>query len=115
MNCLKCGAPTEESQVFCNHCLELMASRPVKQGTPLHFPLRETQSTPKPTRRRRKSLDTEEKLSRLRKALLASAALSLVLLLTLCITLSVLHKTQGELESALNAGKNYMVETIPTE
>ena len=115
MNCLKCGSQTEEARVFCNHCLELMADRPVKQGTPLHFPLREIQTAPKPTRRRRKSLDEAEKISRLRKVLLGVIALALVLSLSLGLTIKALRQTRAELQEALNTGKNYMVETIPTQ
>ena len=115
MNCLKCGAQTEESRVFCNHCLELMATRPVKQGTPLHFPTRETQAAPKSTHRKRKTLDFEERISRLRKLLICFAAGVAALAIALGITLKTLSQTRMELEDALNTGKNYMVETTPVE
>ena len=115
MNCLKCGAQTEKSRVFCNHCLELMATRPVKQGTPLHFPTRETQTIPKSTHRKRKILDLEERISRLRKLLICFAAAIVALAIALGITLNILSLTKVKLENALVTGKNYMVETTPVE
>lgn len=115
MTCLKCGSQTEESQVFCNRCLEKMADRPVKPGTHLHLPIRKEQDIPKASRKRRRNSDVEEKLPRLKKALAIFIALSLLLAAALGLVIRQLYRTELELQDVRNTGKDYMVETIPTQ
>lgn len=40
--CLKCGKKTEEHSVFCSECLAVMERYPVKPGTVVHLPRRQT-------------------------------------------------------------------------
>ena len=40
MNCLKCGRETEDGQVFCKECLDVMEKYPVKPGTAVLLPKR---------------------------------------------------------------------------
>ena len=42
--CLKCGKKTEERSVFCGGCLAVMEQYPVKPGTVVHLPQRQTVS-----------------------------------------------------------------------
>lgn len=65
MYCLKCGSETENEQVFCSHCLEIMEMHPVKPGTPVKIPNRETNPSMKKLNRR-KTLTLEEQLVRMR-------------------------------------------------
>lgn len=41
MECLKCGRPTKESNVFCQDCLTEMERYPVKPDTPVVLPKRQ--------------------------------------------------------------------------
>lgn len=65
MFCLKCGSETENEQVFCNHCLETMEKHPVKPGTPVKIPYRDTNTASKKLNRRR-VLTLEEQVIRMR-------------------------------------------------
>jgi hypothetical protein len=48
MNCMKCGRETENEQVFCDGCLEIMAKYPVKPGIVIHLPKHEDTPIKKP-------------------------------------------------------------------
>ena len=60
MNCMKCGRKIKDRQVFCEDCLAIMESYPVKPGTPIQLPL-PTKSVPpaKPNKRRVKKPDEQ--------------------------------------------------------
>lgn len=53
MYCLKCGNETENEQVFCKHCLEVMDKYPVKAGTHVQLPRRNNVAVSKKQSRRR--------------------------------------------------------------
>jgi hypothetical protein len=53
MYCLKCGKGTQEEHVFCDSCLEVMDRYPIKPGTPVQLPHRDSSTAPKKTSRRR--------------------------------------------------------------
>ena len=53
MYCLKCGNETENEQVFCKHCLEVMDKYPVKPGTHVQLPRRNNVVVSKKQSRRR--------------------------------------------------------------
>lgn len=38
MNCMKCGQKIKDRQVFCEECLAIMDTYPVKPGTPIQLP-----------------------------------------------------------------------------
>lgn len=65
MYCLRCGVETDKEQVFCNKCLDNMERHPVKPGTPIKIPLRESNSTAKKNNRR-KTVTPEEQVVRLK-------------------------------------------------
>lgn len=44
MHCMKCGKQIEESQVFCDECLNVMAQYPVKPDVAVHLPKRTANS-----------------------------------------------------------------------
>ena len=64
MNCMRCGREVEEGQVFCNECLELMESDPIRIATPVHIPRQPT----KGAATRRPVHHPEEEVRRLEKA-----------------------------------------------
>lgn len=82
MYCLKCGNETENDQVFCGHCLEIMESYPVKPGTPARIPYRNLNASAK-KQNRRKTPSLEEQVVRLKvvtRTLLAILGAVLILL-----------------------------------
>lgn len=110
MGCLKCGKETEESQIFCNSCLETMEAYPIKPGTPVILPQRS--SNPhheKPSSR--KELSPEHQLQYLRKLLRWFAGVIALLSVLLCITgvmlIRSLNKQSAPAPGIDNIGRNY--------
>ena len=110
MHCIKCGKETKGSDVFCQDCLLVMQTQPVKPGTAVHIPVRPASKKPAA---RKKALSPEEQTAKLRKHLRQLRwtifALILALEVTTASTLYLLHR-QGVLE---DLGKNY--STVTTE
>lgn len=110
MHCIKCGKETKGSDVFCQDCLLVMQTQPVKPGTAVHIPVRPASKKPAS---RKKALSPEEQTAKLRKHLRQLRwtifALILALAVTTASTLYLLHR-QGVLE---DLGKNY--STVTTE
>lgn len=66
MRCLKCGNRIEEGAVFCDHCLNIMKTRPVAPDTPALIPRREfTHAVKKAKKPERKP---EEQIAHLQKS-----------------------------------------------
>ena len=64
MHCMKCGREIEEKQVFCPDCLAHMSENPVKAGTAVKLPPRNTEILPKKRSfRRRRERKPEEILA----------------------------------------------------
>ena len=61
MYCMKCGKETENEQVFCKQCLEVMDRYPIKPGTHVHLPHRNEVPVVKKQSRRR-GLSAEEQI-----------------------------------------------------
>lgn len=110
MHCIKCGKETKGSDVFCQDCLLVMQTQPVKPGTAVHIPVRPAS---KKSPSWKKTLSPEEQAAKLRRKMRQLRwtifALILALALTTASTLYLLHR-QGVLE---DLGKNY--STVTTE
>ena len=107
MNCLKCGRETQQSQVFCDACLEVMQSYPVKPGTVIHLPNRETsapEKKPAPEQWEEHTDDQLPKLRRLTRWLTATIAL---LSLLLCIATGMLIHALNMDANSSAIGRNY--------
>lgn len=108
MHCIKCGKETKGSDVFCQDCLLVMQTQPVKPGTAVHIPSRPVS---KKAPSRKKVLSPEEQVVKLRKQIRklvwAVIALILALGLTTASTLYLLH--QQQIQDDL--GKNYSTVT----
>ena len=66
MNCMKCGVPIPEGQVFCDHCLELMKAHPIRPGAHIHLPKRATEVIdPKKPVKKKRTLSPEEQIAAL--------------------------------------------------
>lgn len=84
MNCIRCGKETQENHVFCPECLKDMENQPVKPGTPIYLPNRETRQVVKRSRFRVASSKWEDHIFRLKYAIVW--LIILVVLLTLALT-----------------------------
>ena len=105
MSCLKCGKETEEDQVFCLHCQEVMQHYPVKPGTVIHLPNREIPvAEKKPVRQKEEANDQLSQLKTLTRWLTAAIAL---LSLLLCISAGMLLQLLQDQSSKPAIGKNY--------
>ena len=109
MHCMKCGKETRESQAFCDSCLAVMLTKPVKPDTVVQLPARPAAPTKKPSPRKRPPT-AEEQLVRLRKAIkwmgLTIACLALALAVTVCLLLNPKPLEQPE----HGIGQNYSTE-----
>lgn len=110
MYCLKCGNETENEQVFCRRCLDIMEQYPVKPGTIARIPHRSTNPAMK-KQTRRKVLNADEQVIRLRvvvRTLLAIlGAVLIVLGIFVWLYLDLVNK-QSEIPES-SKGTNYQV------
>ena len=115
MYCLKCGRETEEGQVFCESCREIMKKYPVKPRTPVLLPRHSVPAAPRKSRRKQ-PLPVEEQMERLHRV-------NRLLLAALCVTLALLLGA-GYLsvrylldQKPFRPGQNYspMATTAPAE
>lgn len=110
MHCLKCGKKTTNSQVFCDSCLQGMASYPIKPGTPIHLP---HPAEPAPVKKPRKRvLSPEEQLFHLRRQVRRlMLALSVVTVLLALSAGLLAYKLLQQPEPISTYGRNYTIDT----
>ncbi len=107
--CLKCGKKTEKQAVFCGDCLQVAKAYPVKPGSVVHLPSRQTlQNTAavsdfqEPTR--------AEQTAHLRKLVrwltVVIAFLSVLLIITAALLVHALDR-----QSLPAIGRNYTTST----
>ena len=106
MLCLKCGKKTENEQVFCPHCLEVMEDYPVRPDVHIQLPTRPAAPAQKKQGRKRRILNTDEQVAYLRGKVRQQWALMAVLALALLITVGTLLFTVSKQEDP-DIGKNY--------
>lgn len=108
MGCLKCGAATEERQVFCASCRDTMHAYPVKPGTVVTIPTRpaaEKKNTAK------KEFSDKEYILQLKGMVRWLVTIIAVLAVLLCIAAGLLiHALDQEAETA-DIGRNYITNT----
>ena len=110
MNCLKCGKGTENAQVFCADCQQVMENYPVAPGAPIHIPLREPVTQAKTTRK--KSRGFADSVRMLRRVIRALCIVIAVLTAIICVlTAMLLHTLNDKSKPAI--GQNYT--TVQTE
>jgi len=66
MNCMKCGRKVKDRQVFCDDCLAIMDTYPVKPGTPIQLPPPPTKNAPAAKTNKRRPKKPEEVILQLR-------------------------------------------------
>lgn len=110
MHCMKCGKEIEEPNVFCESCLAVMSTRPVKPGTVIQLPTRVPFTAKKAVPRKRQRTP-EEQLHRLRGAIKWMSLALTCLVLALALTISFLVHTTAEKNAGHEIGQNYNTVT----
>ncbi len=111
MYCLKCGNEAENGQIFCNHCLEVMERYPVKPGTNIQLPRRNSVPLPKKQARRR-SLSPEEQIVHMRVTIRTLAAIlcTSLLLLGISVWLNFQPRENQTQPPVPSMGQNYTAD-----
>lgn len=110
VNCMKCGKQIEDTQVFCDDCLEKMKQYPVKPGTVVQLPYRAEEAPVKKPVARKKVLTSEEQLARQRKIIQGLSAGIAALVVALSLTAAALGRSlqlQKSGEQNQIIGRNY--------
>ena len=109
MNCLKCGRKIENSGVFCDRCLEVMAKYPVKDNVRLQLPRRKDEALPKKSAKKKHQVNLEESVRQQKRQIRRLLMIVWVLFLAVCLLVGwlvyemILKPETGE----DNLGKNY--------
>lgn len=110
MYCLKCGRDTKSEQVFCEACVDGMAQYPVKSGTPVSLPKRETPQMPRRPVRRQRTLSVEEQLAGARRTNRKQKWWIAVLLILVIVLSTVLVHQVMQPEDTDVVGRNYTID-----
>ncbi len=68
MYCMKCGKETQQDQVFCESCLQVMDAYPVKPDAAIQLPIRAQRTPSKKSAHRKRKIPLEEQVANLKKA-----------------------------------------------
>ena len=109
---MKCGVEIPENQVFCEHCLSLMAQHPVRPGAHVHLPKRASavESQKKPVKKK-KAPSPEEQISSLRLKVLRLRLIAAILAFLLCVTGGFLALKLYHDYITPDTGRNYTIDT----
>ena len=111
MNCMKCGTQIQEGNVFCDHCLAVMAQHPVRPGTHIHLPKRaQIVDLPKKPAKKKRSLSAEEQLSALRLKVMRLRLTAAILAFLFCIASGFLAMKVLQGNPEPTTGRNYTVD-----
>lgn len=109
MYCLRCGRDTEDHRVFCDLCQLNMEAYPIKPGTAIHLPHRNTAVAVKKKGRRKKTATPEEQVIQLKRSLRWARALVCLLFLLLILAGSALFYGITHWNDS-NIGRNYTID-----
>ena len=113
MYCLKCGKEAENNQVFCNHCLDIMNQYPVKPGTAIHLPKRESLPAQKKQNRRRQ-MTPEDQVAHLKVVVRTLLCILAAACIALGIFIGLYFMPDNTPQAPVpSIGQNYTVE--PTD
>lgn len=109
MHCMKCGKETQGDQVFCERCLQVMDTYPVKPDAAIQLPNRNPQPAAKKANHRKRALPPEEQIEQLKKAnrRLFWVCMIFALLLSFCIGMVIYQLTEPKNDQAPSSNKNY--------
>ena len=109
MFCLRCGRDTVDQQVFCDRCQQDMNAYPVRPGTAIHLPRRNTVIAVKKKGRRKKTVTPEEQVLNLKRSLRRVWALACVLFLLLTLAGGALFYAFIHWDDPI-LGRNYTID-----
>jgi hypothetical protein len=111
MACMKCGAETPETQVFCDHCLALMEDYPIKPGTHIHLPKRALAvDSPKKPVKKKRTLSPEEQISALKLKVMRLRLAAAILAFLFCVASGFLAMKVFQAPAEPTTGRNYTVD-----
>ena len=112
MNCMKCGAEIPETQVFCDHCLEVMEQYPVSPAIHIHLPKRsQDPMEPKKAAKKKRTPSMEEQLSALHMKVLRLRLAAAILAFLLCVASGFLLLKMISAQDQPATGLNYTIDT----
>ena len=113
MNCMKCGVEIPETQVFCDHCLEVMDQCPVRPGAHVHLPKRaKIVEQPKKVSKKKRPLSPEEQISALKLKIMRQRLLVVILIFLICVSSAFLGlKIYEDYTAPDLTGRNYTIDT----
>ena len=118
MNCLKCGVPIPDDQVFCETCLKQMEKCPIPPDYVVQVPVEPPEELQKKqSRRQRRPVKPEEQIQH-QKAVIRSlsTALTLVLLMfVMCIAAFTIYFLQDDKIPVTGQNYNTSETVTPSE
>lgn len=111
MNCMKCGVEIQEGQVFCDHCLSVMAQHPVRPGTHIHLPKRAlAAAAPKKAVKKKRVPSPEEQIATLKLKVLRLRLTAAILAFLFCVASGFLAMKVIQGSAEPTTGRNYTVD-----
>ena len=110
MNCLKCKKETEDTNVFCQDCLQVMERYPITREAIVHLPQRQSRVQDK-QQLHKKELSPEDMVPRLRGVIKALTAVIGGMAIILAIISGMLLNSLNRPEQESNIGRNYTTDT----
>ena len=111
MNCMKCGVEIQEGQVFCDHCLSVMAQHPVRPGTHIHLPKRALEAdVPKRPVKKKRTPSQDEQISTLKMKVLRLRLTAAILAFLFCVATGFLAMKVFLEPADPTTGRNYTVD-----
>ena len=112
MPCMKCGVEIPEDRVFCDHCLSVMDTYPIKPGTHIHLPKRALADDPaKKAVKKKRTPTPEEQIASLRLKLLRLRLTAVILVFLLCVVSALFGLRLYSDFTQSETGRNYTIDT----
>ena len=109
MHCMKCGKDIKGDGVFCPECLDVMGRFPVKPDTALYIPPKPAAPVVKKKVSRRRELEPEEQVVRMRHTVRWLCVVLAVLFVAFALTAGMLLEVLEQRDATANFGRNYTV------
>ncbi len=108
MQCLKCGRQIADKQAFCDDCLQIMQDYPVKPGTVIQLPTRQSETEERKQQVRRRAPSQSEQLAQLRVKVRRQRWVIFALTLILVAIAAIAVWLAVKQPQIVDAGKNYL-------